>query len=519
MVGLQTDLPEVAIMKNWKLPLLWVLAVAFTACAEATPSKKDPDPLQCTDGVQVGAEGECSIPSIGPGMVNMPEGPNDEAPVLDNSDLEEDRQHFLTQEGPGKLRVYVGESIPVGVRAITYVGEPAPGFAVQFKIEGATFGDALSADRAISNEFGVAQVILTAGTRPTHYYVHMTGEQSASLQYTVDVVQRPDGGDLMPPPDAPPGGGIRGECLETQGTYNIRNHYEPGRVFGDGVFGALDQIHQLLANPGGFVAGLISQRIGGFAGDLLGGVIEPVVNYLVDYIVGNYAPDWVQWMLIITEDVSGLLTEMEIEGTMELGPRDPANCTLRGRHRWETLVFIWRAGCQPNDAMCGRFPIPLNQLGVGLSESEFDAAVVRSLGPVGYLEIRNHPMQLNLGVAVIWFVQNVILPQRLEVNSFGELLGLVIPCDAVGDLAADYVSGVPFLGFAVAPLVEEACEAGLEAAGNFLMRMLADSFNVSAFDMAGECKLRDTNGDRSADKIEEGRWTSGLQGDFTGERR
>ena len=128
-------------------------------------------------------------------------------------------------------------------------------------------------------------------------------------------------------------------------------------------------------------------------------------------------------------------------------------------------------------------------------------------------------MQLNLGVAVIWFVQNVILPQRLEVNSFGELLGLVIPCDAVGDLAADYVSGVPFLGFAVAPLVEEACEAGLEAAGNFLMRMLADSFNVSAFDMAGECKLRDTNGDRSADKIEEGRWTSGLQGDFTGERR
>jgi hypothetical protein len=37
--------------------------------------------------------------------------------------------------------------------------------------------------------------------------------------------------------------------------------------------------------------------------------------------------------------------------------------------------------------------------------------------------------------------------------------------------------------------------------------------------MAGQCKLRDTTADRMADKIEEGRWSSGLQGDFTGQRR
>jgi hypothetical protein len=37
--------------------------------------------------------------------------------------------------------------------------------------------------------------------------------------------------------------------------------------------------------------------------------------------------------------------------------------------------------------------------------------------------------------------------------------------------------------------------------------------------MSGQCKLRDQTGDRLADRIEEGRWTSGLQGDFTGQRR
>ena len=184
------------------------------------------------------------------------------------------------------------------------------------------------------------------------------------------------------------------------------------------------------------------------------------------------------------------------------------------------LWIAARFGSDPagND-QCGRFPIALQEFGVALSESEFDANISQALGPVARMEIGNHALDLNVGVAVLWFIEHVILPQRLEVNSFGELLGLVIPCDAVGELAADYLSGIPFLGFAVAPFVEEACQSGLEAAGNFLTRQLAESLDVSTFQMSGECKLRDTNGDRTIDKLEEGRWTQGFQGDFRGERR
>jgi hypothetical protein len=521
------------IARNARLLMLATLALlGLFSCAEATSKPKtEPAPIACREGLTVGVDGECGIPSIGPGDVTAPQE-DFEAPTIDNSDLDEARAYFLTQEGPGKFKVFTGETITVGVRAITYVGQPAPGLTVVFKPVGELYGTTLGSTEALTNQFGVAQITLTGGQRPTHFVLQMTAAEAAGLQYQVDVVQPPlgpDGEELPPPeeevePEEPvqPDGDLNpgAQCvLETRGTYAVHNQYEPARFLGDGPFQIIDQVAQALASPGGFVADLIADRIGGIWGDVIRAAVGPVVDYLFDYIVSNYAPDWAQWMLIIAEDVSGLLTRLEIEGTMELGPVDAANCTLRGSHRWDTLVFIWRAGCPAGNDQCGRFPIALQEFGVALSESEFDASVSQALGPVARMEIGNHSLDLNVGVAVLWFVEHVILPQRLEVNSFGELLGLVLPCDAVGQLAADYLSGIPFLGFAVAPFVEEACESGLEAAGNFLTRQIAESLDVSTFQMSGECKLRDTSGDRTIDKLEEGRWTQGFQGDFRGERR
>jgi len=504
--------------------LLALMLFGLVGCAEGTSKpKSEPAPIACRDGLTVGVDGECGVPPIGPGDVTAPDR-DFEAPTIDNSDLDEARDYFLTQEGPGKFKVFTGETITVGVRAITYIGQPAPGLTVAFKPVGELYGTTLGATEALTNQFGIAQITVTGGERPTHFVLQMTAAEAAGLQYQVDVVQPPLGPDEEPPPPdeevRPDGPNPGRQCvLDTRGTYAVHNQYEPARFLGDGPFGVIDQIAQALASPGGFVADLIADRIGGIWGDVIRAAIGPVVDYLFDYIVSNYAPDWAQWMLIIAEDVSGLLTRLEIEGTMELGPVDAANCTLSGSHRWDTLVFIWRAGCPAGNEQCGRFPIALQEFGVALSESEFDATVSQALGPVARMEIGNHALDLNIGVAVLWFVEHVILPQRLEVDSFGELLGLVIPCDAVGELAADYLSGIPFLGFAVAPFVEEACQAGLEAAGNFLTRQLAESLDVNTFQMSGECKLRDTNGDRAVDKLEEGRWTQGFQGDFRGERR
>lgn len=515
------------------LARLWVLTLGMALAVGCAEGVTDPlaegeppktAPTECPDGVIVGEGDLCGVPPIGPAdNLETPEG-EFEDPTLDNSDIEEQSAYFLTQEGDGKFYVYVNETIRVGVRAIDQVGRPVePGHRVQFEIQEIDgvepSGARLGAQASATNEFGVAHIEVTGGDRPAFFHLYMEADNTTSLTYQVNVIQRPEGGGVDPGPVDPnnPGPvGPVGNCMQTQGTYAVKNLYEPGRLLGDGPFEALDTVHRALSDPGGLVGDLIRDRIGGIWGSLIRGAIRPVINYLYEFVVQNYAPDWVRWMLVLTEDISGLMTELEIEGEFVLGAVD-GQCNLEGTHRWTTLVFHWRAGCQGNDPNCGRFEIPMQQLGVAASETQFDAQVTNTIGPVARMRIEEHTLNLNLGVAIIWFIQNVILPRRFNVQNFGELLEQVIPCDAVGQLAADYLGG-SIIGFAVAPFVEDACEAGMRAAGNYLTGLLTDQLNIDAFPMAGECKLRDTSGNMTADKIEEGRWSEGLEGDFTGQR-
>jgi hypothetical protein len=515
-----------AALRRW----VWVLGFALLACADGT-AQQDPEegpppppepegPLACTEPIVLPSGEE--VPCIGAGEVeDVPDGEYVE-PVIDNSDLTEAKERFLTQDGDGKIFIYVNETKRVGVRTVDLTGRPVEGQRISFELvesDDRNPSEAeLSARMTATNEFGVADVQITAGPRPSFFYLDMHSDGLDSLRYQVSVIQPPEGRDVVPPdPNDPPPPPPMGGCMETEGNYAVTNLYEPGRVLGDGPFEALETIHQILSDPGGFVGDLIRDRIGGIWGSVVRGAVRPVINYLYDYIVRNYAPDWLQATLALVEDITAILTELEIAGTIELGAVDDM-CALIGRHRWETLVFHWRFNCPAGDDMCGRYDIGLERLGASVSESEFTARVVRNLGPVATLEIDEHRLDLNIGVAVIWFLQEFVLPARFNVRSFGELLQLVLPCDAVGDLAADYLSGVPLIGLAVGDLVEEACEAGMESAGNYLTRLLTDQLSVSTFSMAGECKLRDQNGDQLADRLEEGRWSEGLEGDFSAER-
>ncbi len=515
-------------MQRFRMGWWVVAAVLAFGCAEvAQTAEADAPktaPTTCPDGLVIGEGDVCGVPPIGEapaGELEQPEG-EFEDPTLNNADIEAQAAHFLTQEGDGKIYIYVNETARVGVRAVDNVGRPVEGLRVAFEIveiEGSPpSGASINARQSATNEFGVAHMEVTGGARPAFFHLYMESENSTDLTYQVNVIQRPEGEGPVEPgiPGGGPGPVGAGECMNPAGNYSIKNAYEPARLLGDGAFQALDTIRRALSDPGGLVGDLIRDRIGGIWGSLIRGAIRPVINYLYEFVVQNYAPDWARWMLVLTEDITSLLTELEIEGTMVLGAAN-ADCQLQGTHRWDTLVFHWRAGCQPNDANCGRFEIPMAQLGANVAEATFEAELVPAIGPRSTMTIHEHELQLNLGVAVIWFIQNVILPRRFNVNDFGGLLQQVIPCDAVGQLAADYIGG-SIIGFAVAPFVEDACEAGMRAAGNYLTGLLTDQLNVNAFRMSGTCRLHDTSGDRSPNAIEDGRWEDGLEGDFTGTR-
>ena len=121
-------------------------------------------------------------------------------------------------------------------------------------------------------------------------------------------------------------------------------------------------------------------------------------------------------------------------------------------------------------------------------------------------------------------MENVILPQRSGVRSFGELIERVVPCDRFGDLAASLVSGIPFIGSGVRSLATDACRDGVRALGNDLTRRLINQIEVDTFKIKGRADFINRDGMPGAEIIENGRWEGDpnsndyLQGDFSGTR-
>ena len=333
-----------------------------------------------------------------------------------------------------------------------------------------------------------------------------------SLTYEINVVQRPN----IDAPNPGPGGMVNPggpQCLRTKGTYDLVNLYQPASLLGDDFNNAMMTINRALTDPGSYVADAIADNIGRIGA----GIIRQGVNYLFRLVVDRHLPDWAQRVVYITTDLTTALTALEIRGTMELGDENQMDCTLQGIHRWETLVFVWRANCPPNDDQCGRIEIPMNALGIAASETPFDAVITEHGFTGDLMEIAEHRLQMNIGVAVIWFLERTVLPQYFNgVNSIGDLLAMVIPCDALGDIVADAVS-IPFVP--VRSIVRDACRAGLREAGNALSREIADRLSIDTFDMAGECRLKDRDNNQTVDKIEDGVWSGQLDGTFSGERR
>ena len=210
--------------------------------------------------------------------------------VADDDDIAEQESTFLTQEGDGKFTIYTDETVRIGVRAISRIGAPAEGISVSFELldddESQPFGSVLSAQQAVSNEFGVAHVDIIAGPRPTFMQLYMEADDTTSMIYQISVVQRP-----MPldPLDIPP----ELRCFNATGSYRIQNHYEAARLIGDGFFDTLNFINRLLTDPGDVVAEWIGDRIGGILGSAVGGILREVVNTVVRGFLGGL-PDWAQ---------------------------------------------------------------------------------------------------------------------------------------------------------------------------------------------------------------------------------
>ena len=133
----------------------------------------------------------------------------------------------------------------------------------------------------------------------------------------------------------------------------------------------------------------------------------------------------------------------------------------------------------------------------------------------GFTTFAQHEVPLHYGGFLALALEDAIVPMiDPSASTLTELLRNAIDCEAVGQAASDFI-GIPFI---TPNFMEGACEVGLEAAGNIIMKELRDidehAGGMSLL-ISGETTMKDMNGDRKADKMVTGKWKGAM--DYLGE--
>jgi hypothetical protein len=224
------------------------------------------------------------------------------------------------------------------------------------------------------------------------------------------------------------------------------------------------------------------------------------------------------------QDVTALLTDLKIKGNIRLGNASGPNCEVAGVHTWEQLVFSWQGGScggLGGNNGCGEQLLNLAEMGVSVSETEFNARVTNQTPLSLQLDIDEHQLDLNVGVIALAVLQNLILPQRANVRSFGDLIAQIMPCDDFGYFVAGFVD-IPFVD--EQGIAADACRSGVRALGNDLTQRILNSLQLDTFKLKGLVKMRSTDMDVDAELMYEGLWQDNgngtyLEGTFEGMRR
>lgn len=449
---------------------------------------------------------------------------------VDNTIIEEQESNFLSQEGAGKFYVYTGETKRIGIRVINNTGAFVPGITVRFEflVEEASDprGSTLEATSAVSDQYGVAAINVRAGAEPTFFKLRMISEETneagvirpTEMVYRVSVIQ-PNIADSTVVETLPPG--QRCNLISVGGTYDIRNSYQLARMLGDGVFNTLRTINQALTDPGGLIGDWIRDRIGGVVGSAVRGIVRDVINSILR---GLNLPAWANQIINIVQDVTAFLTDLKIKGNIRLGNAAGPTCEVAGVHTWEQVVFSWQgSGCSGLGGAngCGEQLLNLSEMGVSVSETEFNARVTNQTALSLQLDIDEHQLDLNVGVIALAVLQNLILPQRANVRSFGDLVAQIMPCDDFGYFVAGIVD-IPFVD--EQGIAADACRSGVRALGNDLTQRILNSLQLDTFKLKGLVKMRSTDMDVDAELMYEGVWQDNgngtyLEGTFEGMRR
>ena len=349
---------------------------------------------------------------------------------------------------------------------------------VGFAIRGTASGSTLADNSGVTNNQGMAEVVVRAGNDATAFTVEATAAYASPASWSVAVSA-----------GTPP--------LSVVGSYNLSSKFDvasglPGTL-GDIVNTVID-FSDGPNDPATFILDIAEEELSSPFDDLLSAA-RPGLDAVVNDMIKENAPDIVNDLLEMANDLGEVSRNFGTNSIIAI-VSDPIEGTgANGTHTMTGFHFtIDNQNYQFTNAELGVENVTVNGISVGMQN--------------GLVNFSNHNMPIQYGGFLAMALEQVIIP-AIDPNAANleEFLLNRINCAAVGQAISD------FIGIGSASLYEGVCIQGIAIGAELAISELIDIDDSAQviLQIAGQARVNDTTGDRKVDTMTQGKWAGAIE--------
>lgn len=294
--------------------------------------------------------------------------------------------------------------------------------------------------------------------------------------------------------------------LNPAGTYDLDNIFDFTGAIPGQLGEIVDALTQLFYDPGAFlinqIKNLVKQYLGGLLTDAIFGLFGNALADLVTDWVLNDAPEWVQDIFTVGQDLLQIVKRLELTGILKISKLS-SDYYVQGTINYTGIVLTWKLGCDknaPDYEDCGKMPFTMDQFNnngsfpMDLLGGQWTGNIVS----FDTLSVSPHELALNYGKLILFVLQKVILKYLTGKDTLVDAAVAIVGCDGIAksldkwvDYADTYKACKSTVTLLVAPVQ------------SYLEGLATPSFAT----LQGSAKMVDTNDDLIVDKLEDGKWS------------
>lgn len=360
-------------------------------------------------------------------------------------------------------------------------GAGAAGEVVTFAFKGFAGTSNLSAFSGLTNESGITQSILTAGSESGTFEVEARSARAETpVTWTITIA-----GTVEPQPTNPTLSGT----FDMMSTFAINGDFE-GSTLGS-IVTLLEDVSDDPQDPGKFVVDLIVNEL---RGDVSNSLLNTVIDIFAQaayteansYLSGS---TMVRDLTAIARDLSDLARRFSL--TSSLAITQTVESGLVAEHTLRSIN--WQINGQTVSQTYA-------QLGLQPPTAPSIAISIEN----GRLVVDKHAFDLGFGSFLLAGLNTIVIPKYdPTARSLKDLMGRWIDCNTLGrDL--NTATG-DLLGNS---MWTSACNSALLAGGNAIEKEILELANdTSTLEIQGEATITDANHDNVYDRVRNGTWS------------